>query len=160
MAGRPVAPKENNKAQYVCWYTHFLSNAPPPTFLSLPPPNSVMASGGGDALVSIWDLSSVACVRTLTRMDGPIRDLSLSKDGQYVAYGTEPLPAVDTTVLQSIKGIVEIASIRTGETLATYSSRWDLDLDLGQGALQQASGSLRLCVSVALCLSRRCWGGA
>ena len=61
----------------------------PPCLLLLP---RVLASGGGDALVSIWDLTSMACVRTLTRMDGPVRDLSVTRDGQYVAYASEPLP--------------------------------------------------------------------
>jgi len=83
----------------------------------------VLASGGGDALVSLWDLTSMACVRTLTRMDGAIRDMSITRDGNYVAYAAEPLPSVDTSVSNNKGGVVEIASVKTGELMSAYTTR-------------------------------------
>ena len=77
--------------------------------------------------MSLWDLTSMACVRTITRMDGAIRDLSLTRDGQYVAYAAEPLPPVDaaasTNSSKAPGGVVEIASVKTGELLSAYTTR-------------------------------------
>jgi WD40 repeat protein len=47
----------------------------------------LMVSGGGDALISCWDLKSVVCTRTYARMDGPVKDVSISHDGRWVTFG-------------------------------------------------------------------------
>ena len=65
----------------------------------------------------------MACVRTLTRMDGAIRDVSITRDGQYVAYAAEPLPPVDTSVSTNKGGIIEVASVKTGELMSAYTTR-------------------------------------
>ena len=59
------------------------------------------ATGGGDALVTIWDLDDLVCLRTYARMDMPVRTVSISHDSRYLAYASE-----DSTI-----GIV---SVQTG----------------------------------------------
>jgi THO complex subunit 3 len=81
-----------------------------------------MVSGGGDALISVWDLNAVTCVRTMTRMDGPVKDLSISRDGQYVAYASEQLANLETGNATH-KGFVEILSMATGESMMSFSAK-------------------------------------
>jgi THO complex subunit 3 len=68
------------------------------------PKDKYFAVGTADALVSIWDLSSFTCVRTLDLLEWPVRTLGFSADGQYLAAGSEDL-------------FVEIASVATGESV-------------------------------------------
>merc|ERR1712080_200689 len=49
------------------------------------PKKRYLATGGADALVSLWDLSEMVCVRTFPRLDSPIRSLSFSHDGRFIA---------------------------------------------------------------------------
>lgn len=44
-----------------------------------------LATGGADALVSLWDISEMVCVRTFPRLDSQIRSLSFSHDGRFIA---------------------------------------------------------------------------
>lgn len=48
-----------------------------------------LATGGADALVTIWDLDLMACVKTIIRNDQPVRTLSFSSDAEYLAYAGE-----------------------------------------------------------------------
>ena len=48
-----------------------------------------LASGGADALVSLWDLGSLTCVRTLAALDSPVRTLGFSHDSSFLAYATD-----------------------------------------------------------------------
>jgi len=49
------------------------------------PKGRYLATGGADALVSLWDISEMVCVRTFPRLDSPIRSLSFSHDGRFIA---------------------------------------------------------------------------
>eukprot|EP00877_Chromochloris_zofingiensis_P002367 jgi/Chrzof1/12130/Cz06g22100.t1 len=48
-----------------------------------------LASGGGDALVSLWDLEHCVCVHTTIGVDMPIRSLSFNNDSSYLAFAVE-----------------------------------------------------------------------
>lgn len=90
----------------------------------------MMVSGGGDAILSVWDLNSVACVRTVTRMDGPVKDVSISRCGQYVAYASEPLAAMDPGMgshNHQGKGFVEIVSMATGDAMASFNLKGSVE---------------------------------
>lgn len=54
----------------------------------------VLASGGGDALISLWDLDDVVVTRTWSHMDHPVRSISLSHDGRLLAYSSEQVGEV------------------------------------------------------------------
>lgn len=49
----------------------------------------LFAVGGADAVVSIWDATEMACIRTICRLDWPIRALNFSHDGRLLASASE-----------------------------------------------------------------------
>lgn len=57
--------------------------------LELDPRGVHLAVGGSDAVVGIWDTSEWMCVRTLRRMDAPVKSLSFSFDGAYICAGSD-----------------------------------------------------------------------
>ena len=57
--------------------------------VEMSPVGSVLGIGGTDALLTLWDTSSWYCVRSLSKMAGPVRSLSFSWDGGYVVAGGE-----------------------------------------------------------------------
>mmetsp|Transcript_2481 Transcript_2481/g.6388 ORF Transcript_2481/g.6388 Transcript_2481/m.6388 type:complete len:335 (-) Transcript_2481:529-1533(-) len=63
-----------------------------------------IVSGGADAAVALWDLDNQVCVRTWAHMDHPVRGLSWSPDGRFIAYSTD-------------QGELEVLSSVTGERL-------------------------------------------
>jgi len=66
------------------------------------PTNRYFATGGADALVAIWDVEHMICVRTIGRLDFGIRTLSFSWDGQFIAAASE-------------ENKIDIADVETGE---------------------------------------------
>lgn len=68
------------------------------------PKGRYFATGSADALVSLWDLDELVCVRTFSRLDWPVRTLSFSHDGGMLASGSEDL-------------IIDIAMVETGERI-------------------------------------------
>jgi len=68
------------------------------------PKGRYFATGSADALVSLWDLDELVCVRTFSRLDWPVRTLSFSHDGEMLASGSEDL-------------IIDIAMVETGEKI-------------------------------------------
>uniref|UniRef100_A0A1B6MD23 Uncharacterized protein n=1 Tax=Graphocephala atropunctata TaxID=36148 RepID=A0A1B6MD23_9HEMI len=76
------------------------------------------ATGSADALVSLWDVDELACVRTFSRLDWPVRTISFSHDGQLLASASEDL-------------IIDIAEVETGAKVgdisveaATFTVAW------------------------------------
>lgn len=65
------------------------------------PTGNYFATGGADALVCLWQLKDLVCVRTLTRLDWPVRTLSFSFDGKMIASASEDL-------------VIDIAEVETG----------------------------------------------
>lgn len=70
--------------------------------IAFDPMGKHFAVGSADALVSVWDLSESVCVRTLTRLEWPVRTVSFSHDGAYLASASEDL-------------FVDVADVETGE---------------------------------------------
>uniref|UniRef100_A0A8C4NHM3 THO complex 3 n=1 Tax=Eptatretus burgeri TaxID=7764 RepID=A0A8C4NHM3_EPTBU len=53
------------------------------------PTGKYFAVGSADALVSLWDIRELVCVRCLSRLDWPVRTLSFSYDGKMLASASE-----------------------------------------------------------------------
>jgi len=68
------------------------------------------AVGGADALVSLWDLRELVCIRTFARLEWPVRTLSFSHNAQYIASGSED-PTLD------------IADVATGQQAHAIDSK-------------------------------------
>ena len=47
------------------------------------------AVGGADAIVSIWDANEYSPIRTMSRLDWPVRTLSFSHNGRLLAAASE-----------------------------------------------------------------------
>ncbi|KAI0238804.1 THO complex subunit 3 [Lamellibrachia satsuma] len=76
------------------------------------------ATGSADAVMSLWDVRELVCVRTFSRLDWPVRTLSFSYDGLLLASASEDL-------------IIDIAEVETGAKVAevtcespTFSVAW------------------------------------
>ncbi|CAI5523758.1 unnamed protein product, partial [Closterium sp. Naga37s-1] len=59
--------------------------------LAIDPLGRYFAAGSADALVSLWDMQHMLCVRTFTRLEWPVRTVSFSHDGRYLASASEDL---------------------------------------------------------------------
>jgi len=66
------------------------------------------AVGSADALVSLWDVNELACVRTFNRLEWPVRSISFSFDGKLLASASE-----DT--------VIDVAHVDTGEKVTDIS---------------------------------------
>ena len=64
------------------------------------------AVGSADALVSLWDVGELACVRTFSKLEWPVRTISFSHDGKLLASASEDL-------------LIDISHVNTGERVST-----------------------------------------
>nr|CAB3266947.1 THO complex subunit 3-like [Phallusia mammillata] len=62
------------------------------------------ATGSADALVNLWDVAELVCVRTFSRLDWPVRTLSFSYDGLMLASASED-------------HFIDISHVETGEKI-------------------------------------------
>ncbi|ERE65607.1 THO complex subunit 3-like protein [Cricetulus griseus] len=53
------------------------------------PMGKYFATGSADALVSLWDVDGLVCVRCFSRLDWPVRTLSFSHNGKMLASASE-----------------------------------------------------------------------
>jgi THO complex subunit 3 len=66
-----------------------------------------MAVGSADFLVSLWNLEDMVCYSTISCLDSPIRCLSFSSSGEYIAAAAEGnnLMICDTQTAQQVVSI-------------------------------------------------------
>uniref|UniRef100_A0A8C2ZZU2 THO complex subunit 3 n=2 Tax=Cyclopterus lumpus TaxID=8103 RepID=A0A8C2ZZU2_CYCLU len=74
------------------------------------PTGKHFATGSADALVSLWSVEELVCVRCFSRLDWPVRTLSFSHDGKMLASASED-------------HFIDIAEVETGEKL------WEVQCD-------------------------------
>jgi THO complex subunit 3 len=67
------------------------------------------AVGSADALTSVWDTREMACIATVGRLEWPVRSVSLSHDGLFVASASED-------------NFIDIAWVETGEQVCKVPS--------------------------------------
>ncbi|KAI0508509.1 WD domain-containing protein [Xylaria bambusicola] len=79
--------------------------------VELHPFNRYLATGGTDSLIALWETNEWNCVRTITKMTGPVRSISFSWDGLFVVGGSDEGTGLEITVSE------------TGEHLCTYKTR-------------------------------------
>lgn len=75
--------------------------------LKFDPLGRYFATGSADALVSLWDVQELACVRTFSRLEWPVRTLSFSYDGQLLASASEDL-LIDISWIDSGERVAEV----------------------------------------------------
>lgn len=57
--------------------------------IEIDPRGRYLAAGSADATVSLWDLESYTCLRSMTELRWPVRTISFSHDGQFLASASE-----------------------------------------------------------------------
>ncbi|CAJ2513437.1 Uu.00g015560.m01.CDS01 [Anthostomella pinea] len=77
----------------------------------LHPFNRYLATGGTDSTIALWETAEWNCVRTVSKMTGPVRSLSFSWDGLYIVGGSDEGAGL------------EVANAETGEHLCTYKTK-------------------------------------
>ncbi|KDO73999.1 hypothetical protein CISIN_1g0213191mg, partial [Citrus sinensis] len=72
--------------------------------IAIDPMGRYFAVGSADSLVSLWDISEMLCVRTFTKLEWPVRTISFSHTGDYIASASEDL-------------FIDISNVHTGRTV-------------------------------------------
>ncbi|PKY13032.1 WD40 repeat-like protein [Rhizophagus irregularis] len=82
------------------------------------PKKRYVAAGGADALVTLWDLEECVCLRSFKELEFPVRTISFTHDGVYLAAASE-----DEHII--------VSNVETGKTVyriktmaATNSVAW------------------------------------
>jgi THO complex subunit 3 len=105
------------------------------------------ATGGRDAIVSLWDLDSISCVSSFSQFDSPARTLGFSHCGSYMAYASDDKAVafveVDTGKVihqeQTSRSIHQLAWSPTKNMIAWVG---DTDRDKGQEVLTIADARI------------------
>jgi len=78
--------------------------------LAFDPTGRYFAVGAADSLVSIWTFDELICIRTLPRLEWPVRTLSFSYDGRLLAAAAED-------------HFIDISNVETGEQVYAVNCR-------------------------------------
>eukprot|EP00026_Physarum_polycephalum_P009287 Phypoly_transcript_09405.p1 GENE.Phypoly_transcript_09405~~Phypoly_transcript_09405.p1 ORF type:complete len:355 (+),score=41.64 Phypoly_transcript_09405:188-1252(+) len=73
------------------------------------PLNKYFAVGSADAVVTLWDINEMVCVRSFCKLQYPLRTISFSHDGQFLALASED-------------HIIDIAHVETGTSVFQIST--------------------------------------
>ena len=87
------------------------------------PTGQYIATGSADALVSLWDLNELVCVRAFHRLDWPVCTLSFSHDGKLLASGSEDL-FIDVALVETGEKVCEIPCTTRTFTVAWHPSEY------------------------------------
>jgi len=81
------------------------------------------ATGSADALVSVWDARELACVKTFSRLEWPVRTISFSHDAALLASASEDMK-IDIGHVETTEKITEIAVDSPTFTVAWHPFRY------------------------------------
>ena len=73
------------------------------------PDGRLLASGGLDRIIRLWEVTTGVCIREISSHSEPILSLAFSPDGQFLASGGEA-------------GVIHLSDIHTGECLKEFKS--------------------------------------
>ena len=80
------------------------------------------ATGSADALVSVWDANELACIKTFSRLEWPVRTISFSHDGALLASASEDM-RIDIGHVETTQKVAEIAVDSPTFTISWHPSR-------------------------------------
>ena len=86
------------------------------------PQGERFAIGGADALVTVWDAKELAPVGTCSRLEWPVRTLSFSHDGRYLASASED-PTIDIADLATNELAHSVPASAAMNSVAWHPSR-------------------------------------
>ncbi|KAK4673581.1 hypothetical protein QC763_113840 [Podospora pseudopauciseta] len=98
----------------------------------LSPTGKYLATGGGDAIMSLFETQDWICKRTNTRIVGPVKSISFTFDGRYVVGACEDGPGLDVTHTETGEHIHTFKTAGPCHALAWAPTRYCLAYsDLG-----------------------------
>ncbi|KAM3182341.1 hypothetical protein ACTXT7_012569 [Hymenolepis weldensis] len=107
--------------------------------LQFSPSGSYFAIGSADALVSLWDADEFICLRTLARLEWPVRAMGFSYDNQLLASASED-HFIDIGCVETGEQVYRLGTQAAAtfvlawhpkQLLLTYSSEAKYDRDQG-----------------------------
>jgi len=81
------------------------------------------ATGSADALVSVWDAHELACIKTFSRLEWPVRTISFSHDTALLASASEDMK-IDIGHVETTEKVAEIVVQAPTFTIAWHPSRY------------------------------------
>ena len=101
------------------------ANASPIISLKFSPSFSSFATGAGDSIVTLWDSSEVACLRTIDKADSQIRGVSFSHSGEHlaVACGDKDESSKSLDVFRVIDGM-RVRSVPVKDSCSVNYVAW------------------------------------
>ncbi|KAJ8026055.1 THO complex subunit 3 [Holothuria leucospilota] len=91
--------------------------------LKFDPTGKYFATGSADALVSLWDVEELVCVRTFSRLEWPVRTISFSYDGKLLASASEDL-MIDITYVETGEKVAEVKCETPTFTVAWHPKKY------------------------------------
>ncbi|KAI8332062.1 WD40-repeat-containing domain protein [Chlamydoabsidia padenii] len=108
------------------------------------PTSNYLAVGSADALVTLWDVKSSVCLRTFSELSWPVRTLSFSYDGQYIASASED-SFIDISHVESGQSVHHVECAAAMNTVAWHPRDYYLAYAGDEiGADGKYSGNLRI----------------
>ncbi|KAF3905507.1 hypothetical protein ABW20_dc0110076 [Dactylellina cionopaga] len=92
--------------------------------LDISPSGKYIATGGNDALISLWDTTDWVCVRTFDKSDHPFRSVSFSHDGAFLIAGSDESMPLDVMHVDTGDYIHEIKTIYPAHAVAWHPSKY------------------------------------
>ncbi|KAI9497990.1 WD40-repeat-containing domain protein [Zychaea mexicana] len=81
------------------------------------PTGRYLAAGSADASVSLWDMKTFDCVRSFSELSWPVRTISFSYDGQFIASASED-SFLDISHVESGESVHHIETTAAMNTVA------------------------------------------
>jgi len=107
--------------------------------VELQPPARLLATGGSDSIIALWDTTDWICKRTLIDMTGPVRSITFSHDGSYIVGGSDEGTGLEIAHAESGEYVHSIKTASPCPIVAWHPSRYILAY--GEGSTLKILGS-------------------
>ncbi|KAB5580808.1 WD40-repeat-containing domain protein [Coniochaeta sp. 2T2.1] len=105
----------------------------------LQPTGRYLATGGTDSIIALWDTTDWLCRRTLSKMSGPVRSISFTFDGSFIAGGSDEESGVHVWHTETGEHMYTFKSAGNSPVVSWAPTRYCLAFsDHGSGALRIA----------------------
>jgi THO complex subunit 3 len=100
--------------------------------IDLQPTGRLLATGGSDSIIALWDTTEWICQRTLIDMTGPVRSISFSFDGSYIVGGSDEGPGLEISHAETGENVHSLKTAGPCPIVAWHPTRyWLAYSDLG-----------------------------
>ncbi|MCJ1479470.1 hypothetical protein MMC13_008156 [Lambiella insularis] len=92
--------------------------------LALSPSGRYLATGGSDALITLWDTMDWVCRRTLGAMVGSVRSVGFSWDGGYVVGGSDEGNGLEIAHVETGEYVCKVETSAPATCVAWHPTRY------------------------------------